>query len=360
MDINFITSNPVVDEYNRANKLADAETAQDLKNKLTVADTNKTNFETQQAQQQAPTKLRLMNATADTQAARAQAEQATAPYAGPQAAAQLQQTRAQISEMNARTASIHMNAFSKELELLDAGDVDGAKRLAASVGDTIPDGIIQSSQARAALKNVTATAQQLYPGRPKDQMAYITAHIAELGNQQQQGKPINPATAPYTQPAGAPVPQETNATEKSGETERIAEQIRAEAAKNGKPMTYAESIALAHKAPQNDEMRKESLAQKAAMADPAYRGNPEPTLAKWRQYYGVQGGAPAPGAAPAPLPPRPPNVPVGSAYSASRNMWKLPDGTLVGADGKPAQAAAPAPQAAAAPAVQYPTLPQSQ
>jgi hypothetical protein len=34
-------------------------------------------------------------------------------------------------------------------------------------------------------------------------------------------------------------------------------------------------------------------------------------------------------------PPRPANVPAGSAYSPSRNQWKLPDGTIVDAAGKP-------------------------
>jgi len=56
----------------------------------------------------------------------------------------------------------------------------------------------------------------------------------------------------------------------------------------------------------------------------------------------VSGPAAAPSGAPMPTagrggsaPPRPANVPAGSAYSPSRNQWKLPDGTIVDAAGKP-------------------------
>ena len=49
-----------------------------------------------------------------------------------------------------------------------------------------------------------------------------------------------------------------------------------------------------------------------------------------------------PAAAPVPTagrggsaPPRPANVPAGSAYSPSRNQWKLPDGTVVDSAGRP-------------------------
>jgi hypothetical protein len=55
-----------------------------------------------------------------------------------------------------------------------------------------------------------------------------------------------------------------------------------------------------------------------AAPGPAPSGTPPPTAGR--------GGA---------APPRPPNVPAGSAYSLSRNQWKLPNGTIVDAAGKP-------------------------
>jgi hypothetical protein len=267
-----------------------------------------------------------------------------AQFAPQQAQAQLQQTRAQIGEMSARTAALHMDAFGKEMALLDSGDVEGAKRLAASVGDTIPDAVINSGTARAAIKNVTATAQQLYPGRPKDQMTYITAHIAELGNQQQQGQPINPQTAPYTQPPGVPTPQQQGGTQE-GETERIAANIRDEAQKAGKPITYEDSIVRAHANQEKYSIQQQRLATEQATKDPNFYSDPEGTYKK----YGVTPQGVAPAAAPAQIPQRPPAVPQGSAFSPSRNMWKAQDGTLYGADGQVIQAAAP--QAPPAPQV---------
>ena len=136
MDINFLTSNPAIDEYNHANKIAGDETTQKLKNQKEVADTAKSTAETalsqnalQENQTTAPTRLRMMNAQADTATANATTAGVNAQFAPQQAQAQLQQTRAQIGEMSARTAALHMDAFGKEMALLDSGDVEGAKRL---------------------------------------------------------------------------------------------------------------------------------------------------------------------------------------------------------------------------------------
>jgi hypothetical protein len=61
---------------------------------------------------------------------------------------------------------------------------------------------------------------------------------------------------------------------------------------------------------------------------PAPGGAPAPAAAA------APGGAPAPAAAPA-LPPLPKGVPPGSAWSASRKMWRTPDGKILDASGKP-------------------------
>jgi hypothetical protein len=292
--VDFITSNPATDEFNRANKLADEEQTRDVANKTAQ-------FNLQTAQSQAPLKLKQLTAETDLAGTRAQTAAAQAPYAGPQAAAQLAQTRTatanSISEMNNRTAKLHMDAFVQGLELLDRGDVEGAKRIAASVGDTIPDPVIQNSQMRAGIKNITATAQQFYPNRPKDQMTYIHAHLHELAAQQQGGQQVNPQTTPYEQVPGAPeIPAQGGQTQ--GETERIIAAVRQE----NPSLSYADAVAIAKRAPNGDTLtlRKETLALKAAQGDGRYATDPIATLNEWRQRYGLQvqaGGAPAGGAA---------------------------------------------------------------
>jgi hypothetical protein len=353
VDINFISSNPAIDEFNRANKLADEQATAGMQRQKLATEIQQGDFNLQQSRAEGPTKLRQLSAGADLATAEAQRAQAQAPYAGPQAAATLEQTqqatKASIASMNNAAAAQHMEAFTKELALLDAGDVEGAKRLAASVGDTIPDAIIQNSQARATIKTITAAAQQYFPSRPKDQMAYITAHLTELGKQQGQGQVPNPQTAPYQPAAGAPTPQEAGATQ-TGETERIINQLRQE----NPHLSYADAVGIAKRAPNGDTIaiRKETLALNGAKSDPAFATDPNGTLENWRRKYGLgpMGGAPAaaPGAAPA-APVRPQNVPEGSAYSPSRNQWRDATGKVYNADGSPAQASQAAPAAAPGP-----------
>ena len=346
--VDFISSNPAIDEFNRANKVADDRTTQDLANKTAA-------FKLQTDQAEAPLKLKQLTADTAFAGTRAETAAAAAPYAGPKAAAEVASTRAStantISEMNARTAKLHMDAFTQGLDLLDRGDVEGAKRIAASVGDTIPDAVIGNSQMRAAMKSITATAQQFYPNRPKDQMSYIHAHINELAEQQQRGQQPNPQTAPYQQVPGAPeVPVQGGQVQ--GETERIIGSLRQE----NPQLSYADAVAIAKRAPNGDTLtlRKETLALNAAKADGRYLDNPIPTLEEWRQRYGLQpqqGGAPgAPpqqGGAPGAPPQRPQSVPQGSAFSPSRNQWRDPQGNLYDANGQRV-AAAPAAAAAAA------------
>jgi hypothetical protein len=264
MPVDFITSNPAMDEFNRANKVAQDEQTADLTNQGKVLANKTAAFKLQTDTAEAPTRLRQLNAQtslSETQAKFAPAE-----------------ARARIAEMNTRVATQHMEAFTRSLALLDAGDVEGAKRTAALVGDQIPDAIIQNSQMRAGVKNVTATAQQLYPNRPKDQMTYIHAHISALAENAQNQQPINPQTAPYSQVPGAPTPPEQGGI-KQGETERIIGSIMAENPK----LTYAEAVGLAHRSPNDQTLRRETLALNAAKAE-----NPDlSTLETWRQKYGL-------------------------------------------------------------------------
>jgi hypothetical protein len=296
-DIQFITSNPAIDEYNRANKVAEDANTADLNNQGKVLSNKTAALKLQTDTAEAPTRLRQL--TAQTSEAETKAK-----FAPAEAQTHLTEGRTRIAEMNTRMATQHMEAFTKSLSLLDAGDVEGAKRASAMVGDQIPDAIIQNAQMRGAVKNVTDQAQTLFPNRPKDQMTYIHAHIGALADQAQQKQPINPQTAPYAQVPGAPVPQETGGV-KLGETERIIAAVQEESAKAGKPISYQDAVGIAKRAPNGDTIaiRKETLALNAAKADQRYYQNPIPTLDEWRQRYGL--GA-MPGAAPAPAAAAPP------------------------------------------------------
>jgi hypothetical protein len=343
-ELPFITENPATAEYNRANKVAaDLETA-DLEAERLKTANKAAAFKLQTEQQEAPTRLRMLGSQADLAGTNAQTAAAKAPYAGPEAQAQLAQTRAStastIAAMNNNQARLHMDAFTRSIELLDAGDIDGAKRVSASVGDTIPDQVIANSQLRGGIKNVIGTAQQLYPSRPKDQMAYITAHIHELAARGQQGQPVNPQTAPYEQVPGAPVPPEVGGhNQATGETERIIARVMQENPK----LSYQEALGIAKRAPHGDEMtiRRETLALNAAKADSSDLS----TLETWRQKYGLPpfGGAQGTQGAAGTAPPRPGNVPQGSAYSPSRQMWRDPQGNLYDANGAPVRAQTQAP-----------------
>jgi hypothetical protein len=283
-DLPFIASNPAMDEYNRANKIAADQQTQDLTNQGKVLSNQGAALKLQTDTAEAPSRLKLL--------------QAQTSEAGTKAQYAPQEARARIAGMNARVAATHMEAFTKSLDLLDAGDVEGAKRAAAMVGDQIPDAIVQNHQMRAAVKGVTETAKQLYPNRPKDQMTYIHAHITTLGEQAQQNQPINPQTAPYAPVAGVPEPQETGGV-KLGETERIIEHLMA----NDKKLTYADAVGLAKRAPTGDTLtlRKETLALNAAKSDPNYQNDPNATLEGWRAKYGLQPmAAPTPAAVAAP------------------------------------------------------------
>lgn len=332
--VNFLTSNPAIDEFNRANTVADQQVAAAQQRQKAETEIAQGKFNLQQSQAEGPTRLRKLGAEADTAVVNAQ-------YAAPQAAATLEQTRQQtkasIASMNVQQAKLHMDAFTQSIEALDRGDIEGAKRISASVGDKIPDAIIQSSQARAAIKQIAAAAQQYFPGRPKDQMTYITSHLTELGQQQQQGRTVNPQTAPYQPAAGAPTPPETGALQQ-GETERIAAQLRAQ----NPSMTYEQSIQAAHG---RGTQEFERVAAANARADPNYLQDPEGTLQKYRKLYGLGAMPGAPAGAPATTqqqpaapaaPQRPSNVPQGSQYSPSRQHWRDPQGNIYNSDGSQA------------------------
>jgi hypothetical protein len=326
----FITTNPAVDEFNRANAVATQQQNADLEQQGKQTANAQAALTLKTTAAEAPSKLKMLNAQADTAAT-------TAQYAPAEA-------RAKIAEMNTRTAQVHVENFYKSLDLLNSGDIDGAQAFAAKNGETLPPEVVQNAQVRAAVSQIAAKAKEIYPNRPKDQMAYMHSYISTMAAQQAQGKPINDPTAPYTVP-NAPEPPEMGGI-KTGETQQIIQSIMA--ANPG--MSYEQAVAAAHGKADEGELRRETLALSAAKADTNYAADPAATLAKWRTSYGLAPMPGAPGAAPA----RPPSVPQGSAYSPSRRMWRDPQGNLYDGNGQPAQAA-PGPQAAAPAAPAVPT-----
>lgn len=316
-DVQFIRSSPALDEFDRANKTAaDLQTQKLQQQGLQIGNQAKA-FDLQQAQAQAPSRLRLLQAQSST-------AQTQAQYAPEEA-------RQKIAGMKADVAAMHMSAFTKELDLLSQGDVEGAKAEAARIGDTIPDVVIQNSQVRAGVTNITNTAKQLYPMRPRDQMMYIHAHINDLIQATQNGQQINSQLAPYQQVPGVPQPPEIGGT-KYGETEQLISAIMAE----HPDWTFDQAIAAAHGRVGEEQIERERLAQNAAVKDPNYLTDPAATLTKWRQQYGLTNAMPvqAPQA-----PSRPQTVPTGSAYSPSRRMWRDPQGNLYDASGSPLRTA---------------------
>ena len=155
-DIPFIAQNPAIEEFNKANKIASDEQDATLRREGQTLSNQTAKLKLSTDTAEAPSRLQLLKANADTETTGAQTAAAKAPYAGPEAAAALAQTRAStpatIAGMNNSQARLHMEAFTKQLDLLDQGDVEGAKRIAASVGDTLPDGVIANSQMRAGIK----------------------------------------------------------------------------------------------------------------------------------------------------------------------------------------------------------------
>lgn len=337
-DPQFITSNPAVDEYNRANKLATDQANADLEQQGKQLANQTAAFNLKTSQSEAPTRLRMLNAQTQTAETNAQ-------YAAPEAKARLANIYSDISN---RDATRHMEVFTKSMDLLNSGNIDAAKALAAQNRETIPDAVVQNAAVRDGLTQLTQRAQQIYPGRPKDQMVWLHSHIEELSKRAASGQQPDPSLG-YQQLPGDPVPPEIGG-QKFGETQQIISSIM----QANPGMTYEQAVAAAHGKADEQELRRETLALNAAKADGEnYLKDPVGTLNAWRQRYGLAPMAGQQAAAPA----RPQSVPQGSAYSPSRQMWRDPQGNLYDATGKPVQAA-PGPQASAAPA--GPQVPLSQ
>jgi hypothetical protein len=283
-DVQFITSNPAIDEFNRANQVAADQQAKDLNLQKAQVDTALTTAA-------APTKLRTINAQADLATTNAAKGAAELPYAGPLAAARVNQANASTRASLAAAKNSEMQGFYKSLDLANSGDMEGAKAVAARTGQKIPDEVLNNANLRATITAVAKRAQELYPNRPANQQAYIKAQMDTLQLLVQSGQHPDAVMQPYVMPQGAPQPPDMAAPKGGGEIERIISNLQEEYALKhpGKQLSYADAVSMARRGSRADEasLQRERLASSAARADPAFATDPQTTLEKWRTQYGL-------------------------------------------------------------------------
>lgn len=326
--------------------------------------------------------LRKNNAGADQAEIETGVKRDEAPYAGPRAKAGLRQLEATAttSELAPFHAAVQHG--------LKTGDWQSAKTIAAKGGMDIPDSLINDSEMRSALADAYSVADKEYRDRPKDYDEYIKATIKYHAEKKAEGNRWSPEMA-HGAP-GAPTPQvesRTRAGEHVPAEITTAEWLKSRgiaktdqeawdmvrAARTNPVQTRTQVYNNALRANGGDAAEAERVTiramefiQNGGVATPAPAAPaPAPVAAApskpWYERLNPFGGAaPAPQPAttaalppaPAPqrpemmtpgngnkpqdikLPPNPPGVPPGSAYSPSRQMWKAPDGKIYDASGR--------------------------
>lgn len=354
--LDLITSNPALDAYQKAEELALKAELQDQKMRQSIR-------EEREAQETYGTRLRKLEADTSGAEVRTQAAKDELPYVAPKAATSLRQAKAtaDITEAEARVApekaqiglrrsradaqNTELAPFYKSIELLEKGDIDGARLIANHSNMTIPEEFLNDAELRSEVVRAAKEASQLYDKRPQDQQAFIKGRITAAMERRQRGERASDPRAAYDAP-GAPVPQETSdfrsrfemlptarKNPETGEQENgylqhdrssgdhefvsgftaqgrgglrgagagassATERIITELMQRGH--SYEESLAMAKRAPNADAMalRREGLALQAAKADPTYMTNPAQTIQKYRKEYGISTDAPV-----APKPP---------------------------------------------------------
>ncbi len=158
---------------------------------------------------------------------------------------------------------------------------------------------------------------------------------------------------------GTPIPFREWVSSNSGRgtqtgTERIASALMEEAATRGETISFSEALSRAQRAPteERDLVTRERLASEAARADQSnYIGDPEGTLRRWREFYGLPDAVPnlkkperdaRPTTAPLPSRPKdkvsitkPQSIPGNAAFSAELGVWFGDDGQFYDKAGTP-------------------------
>lgn len=283
------------------------------------------------------------------------------------AADKVRQSGARTRSLEADAQKAQMDAFHQSLELLNQGDTEGAQLAMRQAGmDPFPESFLRDREMRAAVSWYAKRAKELYPDRPQNQQAFIDSSIGEIKARRARGEPVWNAPDSYALPPGAPQPPTGDETAPS---QRISVFQQKQAAwlathpgdqqgaldyASGRRqispvdvqrMAYQQARAeingnfnLRFKSQQEREAainrRQQEIAQVLSGSQPVQQPPQAPQPAP----------QPAPGNPQDPrrplniqMPPRPPAVPPGSAYSPARGMWRSPDGRVFDPNGNPVQ-----------------------
>lgn len=334
--LDFITSNPATDAYQKAEKAVRENDLSDLKLATGTQELDEKKL-TQ------PTRLRQLEANTSTAETGAETAKAEAPYAAPLKAAGLRSA-------TAAATNSEMAGFYKSLEALNAGDVEGAKEIARQSGHDLPQAVIDDAVTRKDVTEAAKTYQSVYEKRPRDWVTAMNSYLAERKRMREAGQTKSDPSTVYAAP-GLPEPQEasdfksrfemvpgtrtspdtgqpeqgyihhdrtsgdtsfvsgTTLTGKAGGagggrtsmTERMTQDLIAAAAKEGRALSLEDALGIIKRSGQSPDvltLRKEALALSAAKEDIGFTRNPLPTLEKYRQQYGL----PPAGSQPAPAP----------------------------------------------------------
>lgn len=225
--IDFIKSNPVLDEISRSRK-------EDREERLSDARAALLSGHTEDMTLSRGSRLRQIEATATSAETSADIGKQTAGNQIEQSGVGLEQAKTNLGSskveagVSASTAPIRVaqagtnlrkanadalnteqTGFYKSLDLLNAGQTDAAKEVARRFGQEIPDSVVNDAELRSALTAAAKRAQEVYPNRPQDQQAYISGQVKRIQQLREAGQPVGNPIDNYTPPEGAPVPQET-------------------------------------------------------------------------------------------------------------------------------------------------------
>ncbi len=214
---------------------------------------------------------------------------------------------ARVRGANAGAVSAEMQGFYKSLDLLNAGQTEAAVEVASQYGQEIPQEVLNNGEVRAAVTRAAKHSQELYPNRPRDQQAFIQGFIKDMAERRAAGQPVNDPTAVYGV-TGAPSVPEISTTE---QTQKPADVAIAE---------WLVANKVAPNAQAAWEMVRQSRSNPMLMRTQIYNnalrstfGNPEKAeeiTTKAMQFIGQAGTAqPANPAAPAPATPQQPRAP---------------------------------------------------
>jgi|GEM_PF-4867172 len=220
-DINFIDSNPAIDEMrtNRDFQQRQALGAADLQGKQLANDfnssanpirLNKLGAETTTAESQANVDSstqgdKIAKSGADATVATNDATVSTASV--PAKSKMAEQT---LRQQTATAASTEMNTVKSALDRVDGGDAEGGKEMWRSLGlGEMPNHLIQSAQERAIMKGAIETSRRTQPDHPRGGQQVVQGIYDQIEKDKAEGR-VTPFVQQYLVPPGAPEPVENS------------------------------------------------------------------------------------------------------------------------------------------------------